>query len=144
MSGSFFSNLWRRAVFFVGKIRRLDRFPWITWAEIEHRISFDEIMEMADKLQYGDVGLHRHADYLQNIAISGFMIHAWVHTEDGFTGKIVEAVSQGVLHRNYLYALYSDFTIILRPKNVSESERKGACLKAKQHCWQQIRSVLQV
>ncbi len=132
MFSSFLSNLWRRAVFFFGKIRSLDRFPWVTWAEIDYTISYDEIMDMVERIQYGDVGLHRNAHYLQNIAISGFMIHAWIHTEDGWRGKIVEAVSQGVLHRNYLYALHSDYTIVLRPKNVSDNERKGACLKAKQ------------
>lgn len=128
----FVDSLWRRLVFFFGKIRSLNHFPWVTWAEIDYSISYDEIMNITDKIQFGDVGLHRHDHYLQNIAISGFMIHAWIHTEDGFTGKIVEAVSEGVLHRNYLYGMHSDFTVILRPKNVTENERKGACLKAKQ------------
>ncbi len=132
MIREFFHDLWVKAVFFVGKIRRLDKFPWVTWAVVTREIDYEEIMEMVDQLEYGDVGLHREAGYLENLAISGFMIHAWIHTEDGYTGKIVEAVSEGVLHRNYLYALYSDFTIILSPKNVTEEERKGACKKAKQ------------
>ncbi len=132
MFSDYIDNLWRRAVFFVGKIRRLNRFPWVTWAVEQHEVDFQEIMEMVDKIQYGDVGLHRDAGYLSNVAISGFMIHAWIHTEDGYVGKIVEAVSAGVLHRSYLYPMHSDYTIILRPKGVCENERKGACKKAKQ------------
>lgn len=132
MIANLIDSLWRKAVFFVGKIRRLNSFPWVTWSVEQHEINYQEIMEMVDKLQYGDVGLHREAGYLDNIAISGFMIHAWIHTEDGYQGKIVEAVSAGVLHRSYLYALYSDFTIIIRAKDVTEDERKGACKKAKQ------------
>jgi hypothetical protein len=94
--------------------------------------SFDEISEILPTLQYGDVGLHRYSGYLSNIAIPGFMIHAWVHTDDGPQGgKIVEAVREGVLYRSALYPMYADYTIILKPKNVTDEERKGACLKAK-------------
>lgn len=125
-------DLWRKAVFFVGKIRRLNRFPWVTWAVDQHEVDFQEIMEMVNIIQYGDVGLHRDAGYLSNFAISGFMIHAWIHTEDNFTGKIVEAVSAGVKHRSYLFPMHSDYTIIIRPRDVNEEERKGACKKAKQ------------
>lgn len=129
---NFFNDCWRKTVFFFGKIRRLNKFPWVTWAVEQRAVDYQEIMEMVDKIQFGDVGLHRDAGYFSNVAISGFMIHAWIHTEDGYTGKIVEAVSEGVLHRSYLYPVYSDYTIILRPRNVNEEERKGACKKAKQ------------
>lgn len=132
MLANMLDDLWRKAVFFVGKIRRLNRFPWVTWSVDQREINYQEIMEMVASIQFGDIGLHREAGYLENLAISGFMIHAWIHTEDGYQGKIVEAISDGVLHRNYLYALYSDYTIILRPKNVTEEEKKGACKKAKQ------------
>jgi len=125
-------DLWRKAVFLVGKIRKLDAFPWITWANEEHQVGYDEITEALPLIQYGDIGLHRYAGYLDNVAISGFMIHAWVHTEDGFQGKIVEAVSEGVLHRSPFYGMYADYTMILRPRNVTEKDRKGACKKAKQ------------
>lgn len=128
----FLEDIWRKAVFFVGKIRRLDRFPWVTWAVEQHAVDFQEIMEMAKTIQYGDVGLHRDAGFLSNVVISGFMIHAWIHTEDGFTGKIVEAISAGVKHRSFLYPMHSDYTIILRPRDVNDEERKGACKKAKQ------------
>lgn len=127
-----YQELWRKSVFLVGKIRRLPVFPWVTWAVEDHSISYDEISEALPLIQFGDVGLHRYSGYLANLAISGFMIHAWVHTEQGMDGKIVEAVSEGVLHRSPFYGMYADYTIILRPKEVTELERKGACKKAKQ------------
>lgn len=125
-------DLWRQLVFFGGKIRTLDAFPWITWAaDDDHIVTFDEIASAMNLIRYGDIGLHRYAGYLSNVVIPGFMIHAWVHTEDGYQGRIVEAVRQGVVHRSAIYPMFADYTIILRPKMVSEEERKGACLKAK-------------
>ena len=77
-------------------------------------------------MQPGDIGLHRDHGYLSNVAIPGCFKHAWVHVEDG---DIVEAVSEGVVRRNAIYPIYSDMTIILRPKNkdgyVSSNRAKG-------------------
>ena len=118
--------------FFVGKIRRLSAFPWVTWAVDECKLTYGEVMEPIPEIEIGDIGLHRQAGYLENIAITGFMIHAWVHTEPGYNGKIVEAISEGVLHRNYLYAMYTDYVMILTPRDVTEKDREYACKKARE------------
>ena len=118
-------------VFFVGDIRRLHSFPWVTWSVHAHEIDYDEVLETLPLIEYGDVGIHRDNGYLSNLAIPGFMKHAWIHVSDGMQKPhIIEAISEGVIKRNAIYPLFSDFTIILRPKNVSEKERKGACKKA--------------
>jgi len=128
---SFFEELWRKIVFFVGDIRKLHHFPWVTWSVHEHRVDYDEILEVLPLIEYGDVGIHRDAGYLSNIAIPGFMKHGWIHTEDGMTKPtIVEAISEGVIGRSAIYPIFSDFTIILTPKGVDAEDRKGACLKA--------------
>ena len=44
---------------------------------------------------------------------------------------VVEAVSEGVIHRSAIYPLYSDYAIILRPRKVDYKSRRGACKKAK-------------
>ena len=125
-------KIWREIVFFIGDIRRLHSFPWVTWSVHHHEIDYDEILEVLPLIQYGDVGIHRDAGYLSNIAIPGFMKHGWIHVQDGLkTPSIVEAISEGVLHRNAIYPIFSDFTIILTPNNVTEKERAGACKKAK-------------
>lgn len=127
----FFDKLWRKIVFFIGDIRRLDKFPWVTWAVHEHGVGYDEILAALPLIKYGDVGIHRDAGYLSNIAIPGFMKHGWIHTRDGLDNpQIVEATSDGVLGKSALYPMFSDFTIILEPKGVSDDERKGACKKA--------------
>jgi len=123
--------LWRRLVFWVGDIRKLAHFPWITWDVHEHRVRHEEIMAALPQIRYGDIGLHRDAGYLSNLAIPGFMKHAWIFTEDGPCPMIMEAISEGVVHRSAVYPMHSDYTLILRPRGVSENERKGACLKAK-------------
>jgi hypothetical protein len=127
-----FSMMWRSVVFFVGDIRRLHAFPWVTWSVHQHEMNYHEVLEVLPLIQYGDVGIHRDAGYLSNIAIPGFMKHGWIHVKDGMqTPSIVEAISDGVIERSAIYPIFSDFTIILSPKNVSDLERKGACKKAK-------------
>ena len=128
---SIFTDGWRQNVFFAGDIRRINSFPWVTWAVREHKITYEEVLEVLPLIQYGDIGIHKDDGYLSNIAIPGFMKHGWIHVEDGIKiPQIVEAVSEGVVKRSSIYPMYSDFTIILSPKDVTDKERKGACLKA--------------
>lgn len=125
--------LWRQLVFFVGDIRLLRHFPYVTWSAPEHRVSYDEILEGLPRISYGDVGVHRDWGYLTNIAIPGFMKHAWIHVRGGIAApQIVEAVSAGVVARSAIYPMFSDYTVIFSPRNVTEAERKGACKKARQ------------
>lgn len=129
----FLDNLWRKTVFFVGDIKRINAFPWVTWATHHKQICYDEILEALPLIQYGDIGLHRDVGYLSNLAIPGFMKHAWIHVQDGMqSAEIVEATSEGVIKRNPIYPMFSDYTIILRPLQITDETRKGACKKAKQ------------
>lgn len=128
---SFFEDVWRKLIFFTGDIRRLHSFPYVTWSIHHHEVSYDEILEVLPLITYGDVGIHRDWGYLSNVAIPGFMKHGWIHVVDGVeTPEIVEAISEGVVKRNSIYPVFSDYTIILSPKNVTVEERKGACKKA--------------
>jgi len=127
----FFKSIWKEVVFLTGDLRRTKRFPFFTISHHKHLVDYDEILEVLPKIKYGDIGLHRDLGYMSNIFIPGFMKHAWIHTVDGVeNARIVEAVSEGVIKRNPIYPLFSDFSIILSPKNVTDEERKGACLKA--------------
>ena len=130
------NNIWRRIIFFTGDIRKLNAFPWITWSKHEHLIGYEELLPALPLIKYGDIGLHRDRGYLSNLAIPGFMKHAWIHVQDSVESpEIVEALSEGVVKRSPVYPMHSDYTIILTPRetaNVTEEQRKGACLKAKQ------------
>jgi len=128
----FINDMYRNAVFFVGDIRRIHSFPWVTWDVHQHKVDMEEIIKALPLIKYGDVGVHRDDGYLSNVAIPGFMKHAWIHVQDGVKQPmIVEAISEGVVHRSAVYPMYSDYTIILRPKNVDYKARRGACKKAK-------------
>lgn len=135
-SSSLTNRTWRAIVFFVGDVKKLDAFPWLTWARHEYLVTFDEILAALPRVKYGDIGLHRARGYLSNVFIPGFMKHAWIHVQDGLeTPEIVEALSEGVLRRNAIHPIHSDYTILLTPREsaeVTDEERKGACLKAKQ------------
>lgn len=127
--------IWRELVFFLGDIRRLRSFPWFTWAQVGYLITFEEILPALPLIKYGDIGLHRSNGFLSNMFIKGFMKHAWIHVQDGIEKpEIVEAVSEGVMLRNAIHPIHSDYTIILTPNEsagVTDEHRKGACLKAK-------------
>jgi hypothetical protein len=127
-------DLYRKFIFFGGDIRKLSTFPWVTWAKKEHLVHYEELVPALNLIEYGDIGLHRDRGYLSNVAIPGFMKHAWIHTEAGlYNPRIVEALSEGVVKRHPLYPLYSDYTIILTPRDkVEDRHRRGACLKANQ------------
>ena len=128
---SFIDELYRKSVFFFGDLKKLNCFPYVTWATKEHKVDYDEILKALSLIKYGDIGIHRDTGYFSNIAIPGFMKHAWIHINDGLqTPRIVEAVSEGVLGRSPIYPMFSDYAIILTPQNCSVAERKGACKKA--------------
>lgn len=127
--------IWRELVFFTGDIRRLRSFPWFTWSQDAYLITFEEILPALPLVKFGDIGLHRSSGFLSNFFIKGFMKHAWIHVQDGTERpEIVEAVSEGVMLRNSIHPIQSDYTIILTPTDsagVTDEHRKGACLKAK-------------
>jgi hypothetical protein len=126
-------SLWETVVFWVGDIRSIDAFPWVTWAYNGHLMDFDETAESMPGLKAGDVGLHRYKGYVANIAIPGYMKHAWIHTTDGdvVNPQIVEAVSEGVKERSAINAIWCDYTIILRP-NVADECKAIAISRAQE------------
>jgi hypothetical protein len=103
--------------FWVGDIRRLHAFPWVTWAP-HHCTSIDmqDVLTASSLCRPGDIGLHRDSGYLSNCSIPGSFKHAWICVEDD---DIVEAISDGVIRRHNTYPLLSDFAIILRPMGAS-------------------------
>lgn len=114
----------------VGDLHTAESFPWFSTSIRHHKVKIEEILESLSLIKYGDIGLHRDCGYLSNLFIPGFMKHAWIHTTDGIHGEIVEAISEGVVKHSAIYPMLSDYTIILSPKNVTDEDRKGACLKA--------------
>jgi len=129
--------LTRAVAFAAGDLRRQPGFPWFTTSVREPKISLGEACEAVVTARYGDVGLHRDSDYFTNLTIPGAMKHAWIHTDDinserSYTGGlIVEATSEGVLSKHALTPYHdSDYAVLLRPKGVTDEQRKGACVKA--------------
>jgi hypothetical protein len=136
---------WRRIVFWAGDVRRIRHFPWVTWDVSEHLVEYREAVAALARLRAGDVGLHREKGYLSNLAIPGFMKHAWLHLNgptrwtapggrelhDTAGLEVVEAVSEGVLRRSALYPIRSDYTIILRPRGVEPRSTRWALEKAR-------------
>lgn len=104
----------RRLIFFSGDIRREHCPGGFAWGKYEHLIDYDEAEAamINHTNEDGYIGLHRNRGDLSNIAIPGFMKHAWLHTRGW---KIIEAVSEGVLHRHALHALMSDYVIVVKP-----------------------------
>ena len=129
---------WRRIVFFVGDIHLMHTFPYITWDNSGPQMDYKEAMDALRHIRAGDIGLHRDWGYLSNVAIPGFMKHAWIHINEPQTNgihdisnmNIVEAVSEGVLKRSALHPLISEYVIILRPKGMNEIDIKHAVSKA--------------
>ncbi len=127
-------NLWRNLVFMGGNIKRTDDFPWFTFKEHRPYVFYEEIMESLHLFKPGDIGLHREWGAFSNLAIPGFMKHAWIHTACPTAlehQRIVEATKEGVWSKHPLVPMRSDWTIIVRPLNVSDSDCYRAVEKVK-------------
>lgn len=123
----------RRTIFWLGDIRKIHHFPYVTWDAHCHSVEYQEASMILSKCKAGDVGIHRDKGYLSNFGIPGFMKHAWIHTTDGTEltqAMIVEAISDGVVKRHGLFPIRSDYTIILRPKQATPEETERAVKKA--------------
>ena len=124
---SFIRSSWFRSfVFWIGNVRKLSSFPWVTWDSHEPKISHEEIDQILSLVRPGDVGVHRDRGFLSNCFIPGIFKHAWIHADDG---QVIEAIKAGVVCRSARYTLRTDDLVILRPK-LSAVVRKSAVKNA--------------
>lgn len=106
-------TLRKKIIFVAGDIRR-ERCPFgFAWGKYERLIDYDEMAAAVERSYPGYVGLHRNRGDLSNMAISGFMKHAWLVGSN--SREIIEAVSEGVLTRHPYHALSTDYAVILKP-----------------------------
>jgi hypothetical protein len=132
------AKLSRLVIFAFGGLRAQPSFPWFSFGTHPHGIPIDEVMTALSRAQYGDVGLHRDRGFFSNLTIPGAMKHAWIHTHDindavGRNGGLItEATAAGVLSKHALIPYLSDYAILLRPRGLTEQQRRGACIRAQQ------------
>jgi hypothetical protein len=123
-----YRSIRKRLIFLAGDIRREHCLGGFAWGKYEHLVDYDE-MEMAVERSYpGYIGLHRNRGDLSNIAIGGFMKHAWLVDKHNHSA-IIEAVSEGVVQRHPFHPLSTDYAVILKPR-VTEKARYEAVERA--------------
>jgi hypothetical protein len=120
------TSFFRSFIFWLGAIRRLKKFPWLTWDQREPTITHDEIDAIELLIQPGDVGVHFDWGYLSNLFIPGQFKHVWIHVDQH---TVIEALAPGVLHHSCHTPLYTDSLVILRPK-VSVEVKAAAVQRA--------------
>ncbi len=120
-------DIWRKLVFWVGDIKKIKHFPFVTWHVESHEVSFEEATKALKLIKAGDIGLHRDSGFLSNFFIGGCFVHGWYHLS---SIEVVEAISEGVVKRHSLYPMHSDMVVILRPKRVNKSDITEANRKA--------------
>lgn len=124
---SFLYKIKAAMIFWFGDIRRLSSFPWCTWASTDHLMSHRDARNGSEASRPGDIGLHRDVGYLSNVGIPGAFKHAWICVEDDYC---VEALSEGVVKRDEIAPLLSDYAIILRPNGVTQGDIAEAVARA--------------
>jgi hypothetical protein len=128
-----FNRGWRRLVFWFGNIYLKPHAPFFDTAPPEPQMSYEEGLEALRHVKAGDVGLHREWGAFSNLAIPGFMKHAWIHTNnpvDNTKAEIIEAISEGVVKRSAMYPIMSYYTIIIRPVHATKEQVARAVSKA--------------
>jgi hypothetical protein len=113
--------------FWIGDIRKIDAPPYFTWAKEHHLIDFKDARKASFFSRAGDIGLHRDKGVLSNCGIPGAFKHAWICLDGN---DCIEAVSEGVLRRDELYPLKSDYAIILRPLGTNKADADQAIARA--------------
>jgi len=127
---------WSRIAYWAGDVYVLRynffglfKIPFIAWGKHEDKVGYKEFLEALKLTKQGDILLATHDGYiLSNSAIPGLFKHAAIITktpEDLSQFELVEAISDGVVKRHPLYAKADD-VIIVRPKNVTDADRKEA------------------
>jgi hypothetical protein len=117
-------NLRKKLIFLAGDIRREKCIGGFAWGKYKHLLDYDESMFSILYANEGYIGLHRNRGDLSNVGVPGFMKHAWIYTGGNY---IVEAVSEGVLKRNHLWASHNtDYVIILEPLVSDETKQEAA------------------
>jgi hypothetical protein len=127
-------DIWRELVFLGGRIRRTKTIPWFTWKEHRPYVFYEEIMDALKLLKIGDIGLHLEWGAFSNLAIPGFMKHAWIQTNASHSldrQRIVEATQEGVWEKHPLVPMRSDYVIMVRPRYVEEQDCVRAIHKAR-------------
>jgi hypothetical protein len=125
---SFAYRVKAKLVFWLGDIRRLDSFPWVTWASHgNYGVDLSDVREAARMCRPGDVGLHRDSWFLSNVGIPGAFKHAWIVVEDDMC---VEAISEGVVKRDLMYPLLTDYAVVLRPYKMQPNKVRQAVERA--------------
>jgi hypothetical protein len=118
-----------KLVFSIGSIKRLQSFPYVTWGPHNDvcGVNLADARTASKLCRPGDVGLHKDMGFMSNLAIPGAFKHAWIVVEDD---KCVEAVSEGVLKRDLLYPLITDYAVILRPIGLTKTQVGEAISRA--------------
>jgi hypothetical protein len=106
------NDIRKKLIFFAGDIHKDSNLTGFSWDTHKRLINYNEAMSSIYYTGEGYIGLHRNIGDLSNVAIPGMFKHAWIYTGDNY---IVESVSEGVLERNFLHAVMSDYVIILKP-----------------------------
>ncbi|HHH76171.1 MAG TPA: hypothetical protein ENL03_04015 [Phycisphaerae bacterium] len=115
-------------------------------------ISREQVENINELLQPGDIFLTRKNGYLSNAALPGFWSHSALyvgdnddleklsiadhpaikkHTADS-DGTIIEGVGDGVLFRSHIITAMSDYCVVLRPR-LSDADKAKAIVRAFGH-----------
>jgi hypothetical protein len=105
-------DIYRKFIFLAGDVRREHCIGGFAVGSYEHLIDYEEALFSNLFGCEGYIGLHRNVGDLSNIALPGFMKHAWIYLGGH---NIIESVSEGVINRNFLYPTMSDYVVILKP-----------------------------
>lgn len=124
---SFAYKIKQGIIFWVGRLHYVGPPGFISWRRHYPGLTAADIREADKACQPGDVGLHREVLVASNWGIPGAFKHVWLMV-DGT--DCIEAVQEGVLRRDRIEPLKTDYVAILRPKGVSKDDIKEAIARA--------------
>lgn len=114
-------------VFWVGRLHYVGLPGLFSWVREYPGLKGCDIRDADTACQPGDIGLHREKLVASNWGIPGAFKHAWIMVENN---QCVEAMQEGVLKRDRIDPLRTDFACILRPNGVTKEDINEAMERA--------------
>jgi len=128
MQRTFINKIYDKALTIIGDIKVYPAPFWMVYDPSEYHVTGDEMHEILDTIQDGDILLRFYTMYLDGKIISGIFSHAAFYAGNNIC---YHSIAEGVQKISLLQFLQCDGIAILRFKKINKTQIKKAISNAK-------------
>lgn len=126
--GSILNRIYDKALTIIGDIKVFPHPMWIVYDPSEYKVTGEDVQEIIEILQEGDILLRFYKNYLDGKFIKGVFSHAAYYVGNN---NVVHAIAENVQIENIHEFIRCDGICILRFKSITKADIKKASVKAR-------------